>query len=157
MEAINKSYYISDVLRTLELEVIKPNYLWLRSKIKELNADISHFLSYKSIITKTAEIKLDEILIENSTYLNTSRLKMKLYKANLLQKICSICGITEWCDEPISLHLDHINGIPSDNRLENLRILCPNCHWQLGEKKMPNKIGRRTLLKTRAESKKNRK
>lgn len=43
---------------------------------------------------------------------------------------CSMCGIAEWQGKPIALHVDHINGKHYDNRLENLRILCPNCHSQ---------------------------
>jgi len=43
---------------------------------------------------------------------------------------CAICGITDWLGQSLSLHLDHINGINNDNRLENLRLLCPNCHSQ---------------------------
>jgi hypothetical protein len=43
---------------------------------------------------------------------------------------CAICGINEWCGQRLVLHLDHINGINNDNRLENLRLLCPNCHSQ---------------------------
>jgi 5-methylcytosine-specific restriction endonuclease McrA len=43
---------------------------------------------------------------------------------------CQCCGISEWLDKPISLQLDHINGINNDHRIENLRFLCPNCHSQ---------------------------
>ena len=43
---------------------------------------------------------------------------------------CSECGLSSWRDRPLSLHLDHINGVNNDNRFENLRFLCPNCHSQ---------------------------
>ncbi|MBX9580218.1 MAG: HNH endonuclease [Gemmataceae bacterium] len=43
---------------------------------------------------------------------------------------CTRCGISEWQGCPLSLHLDHVNGVNNDNRLENLRFLCPNCHSQ---------------------------
>ena len=43
---------------------------------------------------------------------------------------CTTCGINEWQGKPLTLHLDHINGINNDNRIENLRLLCPNCHSQ---------------------------
>ena len=44
--------------------------------------------------------------------------------------VCTICRINEWQGQPLTLHLDHINGINNDNRFENLRLLCPNCHSQ---------------------------
>lgn len=73
-------------------------------------------------------IKIEDILVENSTYSRTS-LKKRLYKIGLLKEECSKCGNTGvWMNEKISLILDHINGIWNDNRIENLRILCPNCH-----------------------------
>jgi hypothetical protein len=52
----------------------------------------------------------------------------RLIAAGLKQARCERCGRTEWEGEPIPLHLDHINGVPNDNRFENLRVLCPNCH-----------------------------
>ena len=60
-----------------------------------------------------------------------NRLKIRLFKEGLLEEKCAICGnLGEWNDKPLSLVIDHINGNHSDNRIENLRILCPNCHSQ---------------------------
>ena len=59
----------------------------------------------------------------------------------LLDKVgrkCQICGISEWMGESLVLEIDHINGISNDHRLENLRILCPNCHSQTPTYKMKN-------------------
>jgi Zn finger protein HypA/HybF involved in hydrogenase expression len=77
------------------------------------------------------KIPLKDILVENSTYASTQRLKNRLFKEGILEAICSECGLgTEWNGKPISLQLDHVNGINNDHRLSNLRILCPNCHSQ---------------------------
>ncbi len=55
---------------------------------------------------------------------------LKQYLINKNGYKCEKCGISDWCDEPISLHLDHIDGNSDNNRVENGRILCPNCHSQ---------------------------
>ena len=59
-----------------------------------------------------------------------AHLKERLVKEKYLEYKCAECGITEWNGKPLSLHLDHINGINNDHRIENLRFLCPNCHSQ---------------------------
>lgn len=57
-------------------------------------------------------------------------IKRRLLRAGILENRCDDCGLTEWRGRPISIQLDHRNGIRNDNRLENLRMLCPNCHSQ---------------------------
>jgi len=59
-------------------------------------------------------------------------LKRRLLAAGLLPRRCERCGIDEWLGDPLSLQLHHVNGDGRDNRLENLQILCPNCHSQTG-------------------------
>ena len=59
-----------------------------------------------------------------------ARLKERLVKEGILEYKCAECGISKWNNKPLSLHLDHINGINNDHRIENLRFLCPNCHSQ---------------------------
>lgn len=55
--------------------------------------------------------------------------KVRLLKAQLLQNR-QVCGLDEWLGQPLNMHLDHVNGAHDDHRLENLRMLCPNCHSQ---------------------------
>jgi 5-methylcytosine-specific restriction endonuclease McrA len=63
---------------------------------------------------------------------NRTHVKARLLRAGLLENRCAKCGLTEWQGAPIPLELHHVNGDGRDNRLENLTILCPNCHAQTG-------------------------
>ena len=75
--------------------------------------------------------KLEDILVVNSKIKSSQSLKKRLLKEELLLYECAICGMgPEWHNKTLTLQLDHANGIADDNRLENLRILCPNCHTQ---------------------------
>lgn len=101
----------------------------LKRRINELKCDTSHFgLQHNKGKSANAKYDLSEILVENSTYANISRLKQRLVKEERLEYKCAVCGLTEWLGQPITLQLDHINGINNDHRIENLRFLCPNCH-----------------------------
>lgn len=69
-----------------------------------------------------------ELFVVGPTY-HHSTLKKRLLLRGVLYE-CTKCGISEWHGKPLALHLDHINGVPDDHRLDNLRLLCPNCHSQ---------------------------
>ena len=71
----------------------------------------------------------EEVFTENSTY-SVSRLKNRLINGGYRQCMCERCHRTEWEGETIPLEVHHINGIHNDNRIENLQLLCPNCHAQ---------------------------
>lgn len=97
-------------------------------RINELNCDISHFGKKQNRVANNTRYTLDEILVKNSTYASIARLKQRLIKEGKMEYKCANCGIVEWQGQKLSLHLDHINGINNDHRLENVRFLCPNCH-----------------------------
>lgn len=126
------SITISETLRRLGLSInSRANRKWLKSKIEKLNIDTSHWKGQKHMEGKTrtyvSKIPLEEILVENH-YISTGALKNRLKKEGLLKDVCYSCGINEWLGQKLSLQLDHINGTNTDNRIENLRLLCPNCH-----------------------------
>lgn len=96
-----------------------------------------HGIDYSAVIKSKgrskiihSQVPLEEVLVVKSSY-SRSSLKKRLFKNGLLKEECYICGIGPvWNNRKLSLQIDHINGVPDDNRLENLRILCPNCHSQ---------------------------
>ncbi|MCZ2224795.1 MAG: HNH endonuclease [Chitinophagales bacterium] len=150
IEAVKNSFNISQTLNKLGLNKKSTgNYKTIKLRIKELNLDTSHFKWIGKNLGGFNEIKLDDVLIENSTYLNTSSLKRKLLKKELLKYECYICSINEWRNKKLVLQLDHINGVFNDNRIDNLRLLCPNCHSQTETFSIGTK-----LLKPKKEKKK---
>lgn len=86
--------------------------------------------SGKGITKQKPSIPLNEILAGRYPQYSTNRLKHRMYKEGIKEKRCEFCGITEWRETHISFELDHIDGNNHNHKLENLRILCPNCHSQ---------------------------
>lgn len=133
VELLKKSSTISEVLFKLGYTV-KGNswgYSQIKRRMDDLNLDHSIFKGKSAIIktTKLNNIRKEDILKENCKHQRTV-LRRYIIKNNLIPYKCAICGCVEWQGKTLSLELDHINGINNDNRLENLRFLCPNCHSQ---------------------------
>jgi hypothetical protein len=90
-----------------------------------------HFDRYAGLRHAHVAKPLDEILVEHSTY-SRGHLKRRLLAEGLKKPVCELCSQgEEWMGRPMSLVLDHVNGIRDDHRLENLRIVCPNCNATL--------------------------
>jgi 5-methylcytosine-specific restriction endonuclease McrA len=76
------------------------------------------------------KIELEEILDGRHPHFQTFKLKNRLLKNEIVENKCSICSIEEWNGKKINMELDHIDGNRTNHKLENLRMLCPNCHSQ---------------------------
>lgn len=85
------------------------------------------------------------VLGENST-VPSARLKKSLLEFGIIDNQCSMCGISKWRGNELCIELDHINGKSNDDRIENLRMLCPNCHSQTDTFKGKNR-GKHKLAK----------
>lgn len=134
INAVKNNFSIRRVLETLGLVPAGGSYKLYHQRVKNLNLDTSHFTGQGHLKGKTNTWKvkapLEKILIKDSQYANTSFLRKRLIKEEVLSNNCSICKISDWQGESLSLHLDHIDGDNTNNQISNLRLLCPNCHSQ---------------------------
>lgn len=133
IDIVQSSSNFTDCCRKIGLSINGSNGRnQIKKRCEELNLSYNHFYITAAERRKgKPRYSLEEILIENSPYANRSALKQRLIKEGLLEYKCAICNNDgNWNGKPLSLQLDHINGINNDNRLENLRLLCPNCHSQ---------------------------
>lgn len=128
---VPESCSYAEVLRKLGLTARSGNYQTVQKYVKILDIDVSHFTGQAWVGTRDYQpvtpIPLEEILVEGSTY-TTHNLRKRLIKEGIFQHKCSSCARTTWKGVPIPLELDHINGTRDDHRLDNLRLLCLNCH-----------------------------
>jgi hypothetical protein len=135
IEAVRSSFSIAQVLRILHLSPTGCNYKGMYTHFSRLGVDTSHFTGQGHLRGKTHSWTparpLAEILVKNSSYGNIKHLKRRLLEAGLLVNRCYECGLEPlWQGKLLVMVLDHINGDPFDYRIENLRLLCPNCNSQ---------------------------
>lgn len=133
---ILESSSYSEILRKLNIFSQGSNINTLKRRIEYESIDTSHIKKGlnsnkgKKFGPSKNKIPNDILFVENSS---TSRsvIRSRLIKENIIPYSCSECGLEPiWNRKSLSMVLDHINGIPNDNRLENLRFLCPNCNSQ---------------------------
>ncbi len=132
IQSVKNSFSIRQVLQKIKLKETGGNYKQIYKYLKEYNCNIGHFKGrgWNAGLHGIGKNRylLSEILVKNSNF-QSHKLKIRLFKEGIKPKKCEQCGWAKiTIDGYLPLELDHINGNNKDNRLENLRILCPNCH-----------------------------
>lgn len=85
-------------------------------------------------------VPTDEIIHGKHPHFQTFKLKNRLLKEGLIENVCSVCGINSWNNKPLNMELDHVDGNRTNHKIENLRMLCPNCHAQTETYRSKNRI-----------------
>lgn len=130
-QAVQESISMRQLVLKLNLKYGARACERVRDHIAKLNLDIAHFKGMGWSKNKKFGYKRDIEDYFSGKALNTSHyLRRRLIEENIFPNQCSRCGLREWMNEPIPLELHHIDGNHNNNRLENLTILCPNCHSQ---------------------------
>lgn len=145
IKAVKENYSFAGVIKSLGLICAGGNYTTIKNRIQELGLDTSHFTGqgwnvgnrYKQIKNPTP---IEEILVENSKFINSNHLRERLIKSGLKDERCEMCGLSIWMGQKIRLEIHHINANHKDNRLDNLMILCPNCHSLTDNYRGKNKV-----------------
>jgi hypothetical protein len=147
-EAVKHNTSYTQTLIWLDVAPRSGNFETLKRYISKFNIDTSHF-SQKESCKDTKQrngtdtcLSLADVLEGKHPHYSTSNLRIRLLNEGVFERKCSVCNLTEWRDLPIPVELDHINGVNDDHRLENLRLLCPNCHAQTPTYKGKNKNAR---------------
>ena len=135
-EIVKNAKSKADICRSLDLKPKGANYFKIDRLLEKNNIiwDKPYVPWNKGICYRFKQYSLEEILVENSPLKNINNLRKRLINNGIKNNTCEVCGIS---GNEVSLELHHINGISTDNRIENLQILCPNCH-----SKTPNYRGK---------------
>jgi hypothetical protein len=128
-EATATSFSTREALEKLGVSPAGGNYQTFRKALKYFEIDTSHFKGQNwSKGVKLGPKRPIEDYLTNKFSCGSHRLKLRLIQENLFIRKCYSCGLEVWKGNPIPLELEHKNGNHLDNSLDNLTLLCPNCH-----------------------------
>lgn len=126
--AVANNFSFVGAMRELGIPNKGGNHKTFKNIVRRNDIDTSHFDQYKSVSKKTAFPVT--YYFENRINIQSFKLLRKLLNEGYKENRCEVCGITEWNGMPITLQLHHIDGDHLNNSLENLQVICPNCHSQ---------------------------
>ncbi len=130
---VASSVSINAALRQIGLRVVGSNHNTFKKWVKVHNISIDHFETNTSAVmaANVARRKSYDQVVCECSLVSQKCLRTFVLREQLLNYVCAECGIADsWNGKPLVLQLDHLNGIHNDNRIDNLRWLCPNCHTQ---------------------------
>jgi Zn finger protein HypA/HybF involved in hydrogenase expression len=131
IEAVQSSISIREVLIKLNVSAHGGNYSVIKSYIKNLNIDTSHFKGMGHSKGKNFGPKRPiEEYLSNKHKITSHKLRQRLIREEYFEHKCSCCQNVLWNNKPIPLELEHKDGNHYNNNLDNLTLLCPNCHAQ---------------------------
>lgn len=128
-DAVKGALCWSDVCRSVGVSICTFNFKRLQRLCTQNNITTNHFDVQRSFRRGKREWTAEELFVKNCS-IGRSQLRQVLVRLGFYPGRCDECGIAEWNKKPLTIEIDHVNGNHTDNRKENLRWLCPNCHSQ---------------------------
>lgn len=131
IQAVKNSTSIRQVLNKLNLKEAGGNYVTCKKLIKKLELNTDHFSGQAwNKGRKNGPKRNINVYLNNQYPIQSHKLRLRLLKEKIFEHKCYNCGLSEWLNQPIPLELEHKNGNHQDNTIDNLTLLCPNCHAQ---------------------------